>query len=259
MTSQSIHLIEGSPRVSIHSNRQEMGFAAAKHVIEIVAKQISLTGAARVIFACAPSQDQFLESLVSDSVGQIDWSKVTAFHMDEYVGLPASHPASFRNYLHQHLLSKVNVGRFHPIAGEAPDSAHECARYAKLINEAPIDLICLGIGENGHLAFNDPPVADFEDPESVKTVQLDAICRQQQVNDGCFTSLDEVPLTAITLTLPVFRKATQLSIVVPGERKAQAVRSTCLGPVDTSCPASIVRTRRDAVLFLDSASAAQLR
>ncbi len=259
MTSHSPDLIEGSPRISIHPTRLDMGMAAAKHVIEIVSKQISLTGAARIIFACAPSQDQFLESLVSESVGQIDWSKVTAFHMDEYIGLSASHPASFRNYLLQHLLSKINVGRFHPIAGEAPDPAHECARYSKLINEAPIDLICLGIGENGHLAFNDPPVADFSDPESAKIVQLDAICRQQQVNDGCFSSLQEVPNNAITLTLPVFRNAAHLSIVVPGERKAQAVHSTCLGPVDTSCPASIVRTRREAVLFLDAAAASLLR
>jgi glucosamine-6-phosphate deaminase len=235
-----------------------MGRAAATHVVSLLSRLLSEKGSARVIFACAPSQDQFLEALLPLAAGHIDWRRVTAFHMDEYVGLSAAHPASFRNYLNSHLLSKISVGQFHAIQGEAPDPSVECARYAALIDAAPIDLICLGIGENGHLAFNDPPVANFNDSHSAKIVDLDPICRQQQVNDGCFGSLDEVPKKAITLTLPVFRGAHHLSVVVPGERKAAAVQATVLGPIHTDCPASLLRTRTNSTLFLDTASAAKL-
>ena len=210
---------------------------------------------ARVVFACAPSQNDFLEALLQLSSGRVDWSRVTAFHMDEYVGLGASHPASFRHYLREHLLSHVPMGQFHPILGEAPDMELECKRYAGLIDAEPLDLICLGIGENGHLAFNDPPVADFEDTASAKVVELDAPCRQQQVHDGCFPRFEDVPKHAITLTLPVFRRARFLSVVVPGVRKATAVRAACMGPVSTECPASLLRTREDVTLFLDRASA----
>jgi glucosamine-6-phosphate deaminase len=210
---------------------------------------------ARVIFACAPSQTEFLHSLVELSAKRIDWKRITAFHMDEYVGLSAHHPASFRIYLRSHLLEHVTPGTFHPIGGEAPDAAAECTRYAALLNEAPIDLICLGIGENGHLAFNDPPVADFNDPALVKVVELDSICREQQVHDGCFPSLSQVPTHALTLTLPVFRDARHLSVVVPGPRKAAAVRATCSGPISVECPASLLRTRTGVDLFLDNASA----
>jgi glucosamine-6-phosphate deaminase len=178
--------------------------------------------------------------------------------MDEYVGLSAAHPASFRHYLQTHLLSQISIGEFHPILGETPDSEAECQRYAALIDAAPIDLICLGIGENGHLAFNDPPVANFHDVMSAKVVELDPICRQQQVNDGCFPDLNAVPKKAITLTLPVFRNARNLSVVVPGPRKAAAVYATCAGPVHTDCPASLLRTRPNATLFLDRAAAERL-
>jgi glucosamine-6-phosphate deaminase len=235
-----------------------MGSAAAEHVVGLLGSILAVQNRARVIFACAPSQDQFLEALIRLSESRIDWSRVSAFHMDEYVGLDALHPASFRSYLFKHLLSRVSVAEFHPIAGEALDPERECVRYAALIEEAPIDLICLGIGENGHLAFNDPPVADFTDAVSAKVVELDQACREQQVHDGCFARIEDVPRRAITLTLPVFLRAKHLSVVVPGERKAVAVRESVRGPITTRCPGSLLQTRENVTLFVDSAAAGLL-
>jgi glucosamine-6-phosphate deaminase len=235
-----------------------MGRAAAEHVVILLENIIAEQGHARVVFACAPSQDQFLESLISVSSGRIDWSRVTAFHMDEYVGLAQEQPASFRAYLSMHLLSKITIGSFHPIAGEAVDPLVECKRYAALIDAAPIDLICLGIGENGHLAFNDPPVADFADLVSAKVVELDRACREQQVHDGCFPRIEDVPRHAITLTLPVFLRAKYLSVVVPGVRKAEAVQRSVRGPITTECPGSLLQARENVTLFIDRDSAALL-
>ena len=251
--------LPGSPKLSIHADRPAMGRAAAEHVVALLESILASQSAARVIFACAPSQDQFLEALIRLSDSRIDWSRVTAFHMDEYVGLSAAHPASFRSYLHKNLLSKVAVARFHPIAGEASNASEECARYAALIEAAPIDLICLGIGENGHLAFNDPPVADFGDSVFAKVVELDSACREQQVHDGCFPRIEDVPRHAITLTLPVFLRAKHLSVVVPGERKAEAVQRSVQGPITTECPGSLLQTREQVTLFIDQAAAARLR
>lgn len=259
MSNPTLTPIPGAPRLSIHADRPAMGRAAAEHVVALLESILATQGTARVIFACAPSQDQFLEALIRLSDSRIDWSRVTAFHMDEYVGLTAAHPASFRSYLQKNLLAKVSVARFHPIAGEASDAAGECARYAALIEEAPIDLICLGIGENGHLAFNDPPVADFGDAVSAKVVELDSACREQQVHDGCFPRIEDVPRHAITLTLPVFLRARHLSVVVPGERKAEAVQRSVQGPITTECPGSLLQTREDVTLFVDQASAARLQ
>lgn len=242
-------------KLSIHPDRPAMGQAAAAHVAALIAGILAHQTRARIIFACAPSQDEFLAALLTEAV---DWTRITAFHMDEYLGLPACHPASFRHYLHTHLLARITPAAFHPITGEAADPSAECARYAALIDAAPIDLICLGIGENGHLAFNDPPVADFDDPVSAKLVDLDPACRQQQVNDGCFPALHDVPRQAITLTLPVFTRAHHLSIVVPGPRKAAAIRETLHGPISTACPATLLRTHPRATLFLDQDSAAAL-
>lgn len=252
-------ILSGAPQTFIHPDRASMGQAAAEHVVALLSHILTSQARARIIFACAPSQDQFLERLIPLSESKVDWSRVTAFHMDEYVGLEASHPANFRSYLREHLLSRIGLGEFHLIAGEAPDPDAECKRYAALIDAAPIDLICLGIGENGHLAFNDPPVADFWDAVSAKVVELDHACRLQQVNDGCFPKIEDVPRQAITLTLPVFSKALYLSVVVPGERKSAAVEAACRGPVGTECPASILRTRKNVALFLDRASASGLK
>ena len=247
--------------VEIHPDRAALGRAAgqavAAHLRALLAKQ----GGARVIFACAPSQDEFLAALIAASRSAelgFDWSRVTAFHMDDYVGFAADHPQSFRRYLRAHLLDHVAVGAFHPLPAEQPPAV-ACAAYAALLAAAPIDLICLGIGENGHLAFNDPPVADFDDPACVKVVALDEACRRQQVNDGCFPTLPDVPTHALTLTLPVFRDARRLSVQVPGPRKAAAVRATLRDPRSTACPATLLRDHPDATLYVDEAAAAELR
>jgi glucosamine-6-phosphate deaminase len=247
--------------VEIHPDRAALGRAAgqavAAHLRALLAKQ----GGARVIFACAPSQDEFLAALLAASRSAelgFDWSRVTAFHMDDYVGFAADHPQSFRRYLRTRLLDHVAVGAFHPLPAERPPAV-ACAAYAALLAAAPIDLICLGIGENGHLAFNDPPVADFDDPALVKGVALDEACRRQQVNDGCFPTLADVPTHALTLTLPVFRDARRLSVHVPGPRKAAAVRATLRDPRSTACPATLLRDHPDATLYVDEAAAAELR
>lgn len=239
--------------------RDEMGRQAAAHVAQVLADTLAREPRARVVFACAPSQNEFLAHLGSAATRSVvDWTRVDGFHMDEYIGLGSKHPASFRTYLRQHFLNHVALGSFAELCGEAPEPRQEAARYAALLQAAPIDLICLGIGENGHIAFNDPPVADFEDPAAVKVVQLDHACRQQQLNDGCFATLADVPKEALSLTIPVFRQARHLSVVVPGLRKAQAVAAACLGPVTTKCPASILRTHPRVRLFLDEFSALQL-
>ncbi len=246
--------------VEIHADRAAMGMAAAQAVAAHLRAVITKRGEARVIFACAPSQDEFLLALSAPAAGEapIDWGKVTVFHMDDYVGLTASNPQSFRHYLQQHLLRRVRVGRFHPLPAEEPDTAAACARYSALLAEKPIDMILLGIGENGHIAFNDPAVANFDDPLLVKRVELDSVCRQQQVNDGCFASIEEVPKAALTLTVPVFRQARRLSIHVPGARKAAAVHSALCGPIAATCPASILRVHPNAALYLDIESAQDL-
>ena len=235
-----------------HPDRNALGIAAAKGAALAIRAAIAACGEARVVFACAPSQDVFLAALTAEP---LDWSKVVVFHMDEYVSLLDTHPASFRSYLREHLLANIIAPRaVHFIHAEAPP-AHEAARYSALLAAHPLDLACLGIGENGHLAFNDPPVADFADPALVKLVALDEACRQQQVHDGCFGSLDIVPTHALTMTIPALLNAREISCVVPGARKAVAVRDALLGPVATSCPASILRTHPRAVLHLDAASA----
>jgi glucosamine-6-phosphate deaminase len=243
--------------VEIHSSREEMGLAAGlaagEHLRTVLARQSK----ARIIFACAPSQNEFLAALTSQP--NIAWPRVTAFHMDEYVGLRASNPASFRSYLRAHLTARVAIGQVHELAGDAADPGDECERYAALLREHPIDLVCLGIGENGHVAFNDPQVADFNDPLLVKVVELDAACREQQVNDGCFISLEAVPRGALTLTVPALISGAKLVCVVPGHRKAAAVDATLRGPRTTACPASVLRGCSTARLYLDRKSAAGWR
>ena len=246
----------GLLKVEIHSNRAAMGAAAAVRASTILRQAIEANGRARVILASAPSQDELIAGLTS--APDIDWSKVTIFHMDEYIGLPAEHPASFRNYQRRHVLSRVRPAEFHGLRGESNDPVAEINRYTSLLGEAPIDLVCMGIGENGHIAFNDPPVADFRDPATVKVVVLDELCRQQQVNDGCFPDFDSVPREALTLTCPALMAGKAVVCVVPGPRKAAAVRSSLQDLVSTECPATILRSHPDAVLYLDDASASLL-
>ncbi|TCO90385.1 glucosamine-6-phosphate deaminase [Chthoniobacter flavus] len=241
--------------VRTHASREALGEAAAVVAAETIREACDLRGEARVIFACALSQDEFLAALVRQSVA---WNQVTIFHMDEYVGLRATHPQSIRHFLRAHLLDHIARPRaVHLIQGEK-DPVHECARYGKLLAERPIDFVCMGIGENGHLAFNDPPVADFNDPQLVKIVELDEKCRRQQVHDGCFPEIEAVPAHAITLTIPALVGARHISCCVPGTRKANAVHDTLLGPITRECPASILRRHANAVLHIDPASATHL-
>lgn len=256
------YLTAGRLAVEIHADRPRLGLAAARAAAAYLHDVIAAKGEARVIFACAPSQDEFLSSLIEvsrEGHTSVDWTRVTAFHMDDYVGLAGTHPQSFRHYLRTHFLSHVKIGKFHPLPAEEKDAAAVAARYTALLAEKPIDLICMGIGENGHIAFNDPPVADFEDPHLIKVVELDHACRQQQVNDGCFPTLADVPKHAFTLTVTIFRRATRLSIHVPGPRKADAVKATVEGPIVTTCPASILRLHPAATLYIDVAAAKLLK
>ena len=236
-------------------DRPALGVAAAALVAEAIRAACAARGEARVIFACAPSQNEFLDALVEQA---IEWSKVVVFHMDEYVGLTAEAPQSFRNFLQTRLLARVGAPQAVHLIQAEKDPQLEAERYGKLLQEKPVDVVCLGIGENGHLAFNDPPVADFQDSQAVKVVELDEACRQQQVNDGCFPTFDAVPTHALTLTIPTLVSARQVSCVVPGERKAPAVRATLLGAITTECPASILREHAQAVLHIDTAAASLL-
>ncbi len=242
-------------QVQAHANRSAMGGAAAARAAQVLRERIAQQGEARMIVASAPSQDELINNLAA---AEIDWSRVVIFHMDEYVGLAADHPASFRRYQQEHLLAKIRPAAFHGIRGEMENTAAECQRYAALLQEKPIDLVCLGVGENGHIAFNDPPVADFNDPQAVKVVELDPACRQQQVNDGCFPDFASVPQQAITLTCPTLLSGRTLVCVVPGPRKAVAVRAMLDGPLATACPASVLRQHPDATLYLDAAAAGLL-
>jgi glucosamine-6-phosphate deaminase len=234
-----------------------MGAAAARRFQQLVSGSVAAKGLCRVIFGCAPSQDDFFAALVREARAEPGvWERVEVFHMDEYVGLADASEQSFRTYLRKSFLDHVGTARFHLIRGEAGSAAAEAARYAGLLAAGPIDVIAMGIGENGHVAFNDPPVADFQDPVLVKVVEMDEVCRQQQVNDGCFDALGQVPLSAITITIPVFARAGNLCAVVPGPRKARAVRDALLGPVGPACPATILRTHPRSELFLDRDAAA---
>jgi len=243
-------------QVHVFPDRTAMGTAAANRAAEILRLAIQQRGSARAIVGSAPSQDELIAGLAA--APGIDWSRVTLFHLDEYVGLPATHPASFRHYQQQHLLNRITPAVFHGIRGESADPAAECIRYAALLTAAPVDLVCLGIGENGHIAFNDPPVADFADPCVAKIVSLDEVCRQQQVNDGCFPNIDAVPRRAITLTCQALMAGKALVCAVPGPRKAAAVAAALGGGISTACPASVLRRHPGAELFVDAAAAANI-
>ncbi len=238
--------------VKIYEGRAQLGAAAALAAAAELRRLLEKQPEVRMIFAAAPSQNEFLEELVK-SPG-IAWERITAFHMDEYLGLPAGAAQSFGEYLRTHIFEKVPFKKVFYLQPDTPDIKKECDRYTGLLREAPVDMVCMGIGENGHVAFNDPPVADFEDPLPVKVVELDTACRQQQVHDGCFAKLEEVPAKAITLTVPALMRGGQLHIMVPGSTKTRAVTAALNGPIDTRCPASILRTHPNAVLYLDKES-----
>jgi glucosamine-6-phosphate deaminase len=247
--------IEGV-EVLVYDDRAALGRAAGRDVAEHLRRLLEEQVSVAAVFASAPSQTETLAALTAE--GGIDWSRLTAFHLDEYLGVRPEEHCSFRRYLRENLLDRVPVGEFHGMRGEAPDAGMECARYAALLAGVRLDFALLGIGENGHLAFNDPPVADFADPVAVKVVELDERCRSQQVHDRVFASLDDVPRQAITLTIPAIMRAPRLFVAVPGKAKAEAVREALLGPISTACPASVLRRQGGVRLYLDRDSAAGL-
>ena len=242
--------------VYVYESRPKMGQAAASVIAAEIRRAIQDRGRAVVILASAPSQNEFLANLAE--APDIDWSRVTAFHLDEYLGMDDQAPQSFRRFLIDRLVNRVPLGQFNGLRGEAPDGAAEAKRYAELLEQNPPDFAVLGIGENGHLAFIDPPFCDFNDPEPVKVVQLDEICRNQQVNDGAFATLDEVPRDALSLTIPTLMARPKLFAIAPGPAKRQAIKNAVEGPISTSCPASILRTHPNAHLFIDVVAAEYL-
>ena len=240
--------------VKRYDTRQEMGACAAAEAEKVIAEIIAQKGQINMIFAAAPSQNEMLASLLSSAV--IDWSKVNALHMDEYVGLPEGDSHSFGAYLYEHIFRHKTFKSIHYIGSGDPEQV--CARYTKILEEYPVDVVCLGIGENGHIAFNDPWVADFNDPKPVKIVELDGMCRQQQVNDGCFATLADVPTHAVTLTIPALTAAKYMFCVVPGATKTAAVTNTVTGPISEDCPATIMRRHEGAILYCDKDSGKEL-
>ena len=240
-------------KVEVHPNRAAMGAAAASACRRRILEAVARRNACRMIFAAAPSQNELLAEL--RAAGDIPWERVEAFHMDEYRGLSQEAPQRFSRFLREALFDHVplKASNFLDVAGLP--IGEEMQRYAFLLSGSPIDIVCLGVGENGHIAFNDPPVADFDDPLPIKEVELDKACRLQQVHDGAFPSLESVPARAITLTVPALTRGESLFCVVPGPRKALAVKTMLTGPVGEACPASVLRTHPDCTLYLDAESA----
>ena len=240
------------------TSQGDMAEAAAHHAAAKLKRAVQRDGAARVAFAAAPSQTRFLEVLSRDTT--VPWASVVAFHLDEYLSLPRESPQHFRCYLAKMLFDHVPIKAVHTIIPQGmtltPEAA--CVRYEALLGDEPLHLVCFGIGENGHLAFNDPP-AVFDDANRVKLVDLERSCREQQVHDGTFATLAAVPRRAVTLTIPALMTAETLICVVPGERKRAAVRRSLYDAVTPACPASILRTHLDATLYLDAASGADLK
>jgi glucosamine-6-phosphate deaminase len=246
----------GKLRIKVYPTKEALGLAAARHAAQSIAKALESEPLCNVVFSTGASQFPLMAGLQEQN---IPWGQVQGFHLDEYVGIDKEHSAAFRLWLRTRIEQKFNPAAFYYIEGDAPDTAAECARYAALLKENPCHLGFIGIGENGHIAFNDPPVADFNDPHWVKIVELDQASRKQQVGEGWFPNIDAVPQYAISLTVPAIMAAQEIISVVPDARKAEAVHRALTGPIATSCPASILRTHSNATLYLDKDSAALFR
>ena len=242
--------------VNIYSSRDEMGRAAAADVKAAILRALAAKETINMIFAAAPSQNEVLFNLASDK--EIPWGRVNAFHMDEYIGLDKDAPQGFGNFLKRAIFGIAPFKSVNYIDISAPDADLEAERYSALLSENPVDIVVLGIGENGHIAFNDPPFADFNDPRLVKSVKLDEVCRNQQVNDGCFATIDDVPTHALTLTVPALMAGKELYCIVPAKTKAKAVYETVNGDITPTCPASVLRTHKCATLYLDPDSSSLL-
>ncbi len=241
--------------VAIYEKTKAMGEAAAEFVEQKLTAAIKEKNAANMILATGASQFSFLEALQKK---EIDWQKVTVFHLDEYKGISDQHPASFRKYLKERILDAVSPKKIYFLEGDSEDLEKVMEDYSAELRKHPIDIACIGIGENGHIAFNDPPIADFDDPKLVKLAVLDEACRRQQLGEGWFPTFEEVPKEALTLTIPAIMSCKAISCVVPDGRKAQAVYDALYKTIDTSCPASILRTHPETRLFLDKKSASKI-
>jgi glucosamine-6-phosphate deaminase len=242
-------------RVEIFGNKEDMGKDAASFVSEILNQAIQDRGTANLILGTGASQYPLLDVLLKK---EVDWSKITLFHLDEYIGLSNKHPASFRNFLKVRIADKVNPKNVYYLEGDTTNIDAEIRRYEKLLKDNPVDVACIGIGENGHIAFNDPAVADFNDSEYLKVVEMDEACRKQQVGEGWFPTINHVPEKAVTLTITAIMDCKALCCTVPDERKSEAVFNTLNGEISTSCPASILRKHNNAILFLDSLAAIKI-
>lgn len=236
--------------LDVYDTREELGKAAASEAAAYIRDLLKEKEYIRCIFAAAPSQNEFLNSFFAEP--NVDFSRIDALHMDEYIGLPSSDPRSFRSFL-EYYFRRVPLHTMNFLDG-TNDLKRECDRYSKLLLQAPVDVVFMGIGENGHIAFNDPQVADFHDPYWIKAVDLDRASREQQVHDGCFDSIDNVPERALTLTIPALMMAGRHFCIVPSELKAKALQKTLTGPISESCPASILRTKQGVRMFADRAS-----
>jgi glucosamine-6-phosphate deaminase len=246
----------GSLAVRVYETGDALAADAASQACACLQAALTARGQARAILASAASQVKFLDALTS--MPGLNWKAITLFHMDEYLGVTDQHPASFRRFMRERVENRVRPAAFHYIRGDALEPIKECDRYTDLLRRERIDLCCIGIGENGHIAFNDPPVADFHDTRAVKLVQLDEACRQQQVGEGAFPTFADVPKYAYSLTIPELCTARTLLCIVPERRKARAVKAALEGPISPACPSSILRQQSHATLFLDRDSASLL-
>jgi glucosamine-6-phosphate deaminase len=250
------YLRAGSAKIEVHPSPEAAGIAAAKAAAGVLTELAKTRDSIGVIFATGASQFDTLAALTR--FADLPWSQIQGFHMDEYIGISANHPASFRHYLREKLTQKVRMKEFLEIFGDGPDPEETARAYAETLRAADPRLCLLGIGENGHLAFNDPDVADFADPLDAKVVQLDRMCREQQVAEGWFANIDEVPESAITLTVPALMRIPRLIASVPGPRKAKIVRRALEDSISSACPATILRTHPNVSIYLDHESASEL-
>lgn len=238
--------------VKIFDTRDEMGLNAANDIAECIKNLLSEKEEINMIFAAAPSQNDMLYHLCERN--DIEWERINAFHMDEYIGLKSDAPQCFSNFLKRYIFDLKPFKSVNLINAAATEPEAECQRYSELLKKYPVDIVCMGIGENGHIAFNDPHVADFNDSKMVKPVELDEMCRNQQVNDGCFATIDEVPKYALTLTIPTLVSAAYNFCVVPAPTKANAVKNTVEGEINEKCPATILRNKDNAIMYCDADS-----
>ena len=243
----------GRMLVRVFDNRSGMGECAGREIAGKIKELLKTKETLNVMFAAAPSQNETLSSLLQDN--EIEWSRINAFHMDEYVGLDPDNPAGFRNYLRRSIFDLRPFRSINLINGNAMDPEKEAERYALLLKDNPLDICILGIGENGHIAFNDPPVADFNDDRYVKVVELERKCREQQVHDGCFERIEDVPTHALTVTIPGLCSASWMYCSVPSKTKADAIYHVVNDAVSTACPATILKTKEHAFLYTDKEAA----